>query len=132
MGMEELKVGLVSEAAYDVTPERTAKVIGSGTLDVFGTPAMAALVEKICLQMVDPILPEGQTTVGSQIDVHHLAPTPVGDRVRLRAEIVSVEKNMIDFDVNIWDSVELVGTARHQRVILNVDRFLKRVHAKPP
>jgi predicted thioesterase len=132
MGIEGIKEGVVSEAAYAVTPERTAIRIGSGTLEVFGTPAMVLLVEKICLQMVDPLLPEGQTTVGSQIDIRHLAPTPVGDQVRLRAEIVSIEKNVVTFEVKIWDSVELVGDAKHQRVILDVDRFLNRVHSKPP
>lgn len=101
-------------------------------MEVFGTPAMGVLVEEICLQMVDPLLPEGQTTVGSKIDIRHLAPTPVGDKVKLRAEIVSIEKNVINFEVKVWDSVELVGKAKHQRVILDVERFLKRVHTKPP
>lgn len=132
MDREGLKIGLVREAVEEVTLERSAPRLGSGTLEVLGTPAIALMVEKICREMVDPLLDASQTTVGSLITIHHLAPTPVGDRIRLKAEIVSIEKNVINFEVRIMDSVELIGEANHQRVIIDVDRFLKRIHGKPP
>ncbi|OGO15277.1 MAG: hypothetical protein A2Z14_14600 [Chloroflexi bacterium RBG_16_48_8] len=132
MNIEELRVGLVREAVHEVNLERSAKTLGSGTLEVLGTPAIAVMVEQICREMVDPLLDAGRTTVGSKLNIHHLAPTPVGDVVRLQAKVVSIEINIIDFEIMIWDSIELVGEAVHQRVIIDVDRFLKRIHAKPP
>jgi fluoroacetyl-CoA thioesterase len=130
MNTEQLKVGLVSEATCEVNLERSAITLGSGTLEVLGTPAIAIMVEQICRKMIDPLLGTGQTSVGSRINIRHLAPTPIGDVVRLIAEVISIEKNIIDFEVRIWDSVELVGEVDHQRVIVAVDRFLNRVHGK--
>ena len=125
-----LEVGLFCEMTCEVTPERSAVTLGSGTLEVLGTPAIAIMVEQICRGMVDPLLEEGQTTVGSKLSIRHIAPTPIGDVVRLRAELVSYEKNVIIFEIKIWDSLELVGEVGHQRVIIDVDRFLKRVRDK--
>jgi len=127
---EVLEVGLIKETRSEVTPERSAITLGSGTLDVLGTPAIAIMVEQICRGMVDPLLEDGQTTVGSKLNIRHIAPTPVGDVVRLQAEVISFEKNTIIFEVKIWDSVELVGEVNHHRVIIDVDRFLKRVRIK--
>jgi len=130
--MEEVRVGLVREVVHKVDSERSAITLGSGTLDVLGTPAIAIMVEQICREMIDPLLDAGRTTVGSKLNIHHLAPTPVGDVVRLQARVVAFEKNKIDFEVKLWDSVELVGEVVHQRVIIDVDRFVKRIQAKPP
>lgn len=132
MNREELRIGLVREVVEEVTQERSAPRLGSGTLEVLGTPAIAIMVEQICREIVDPLLDASQTTVGSQITIQHLAPTPVGDKIRLKAEIIFIEKNVIHFEVKIMDSVELIGEASHQRVIIDVDRFLKRIHGKPP
>lgn len=130
--IEVLEVGLVRETTYEVNPERSAITLGSGTLDVLGTPAIAIMVEQVCRGMVDPLLGDGQTTVGSMLNVRHLAPTPIGDVVQLQAEVVSYEKNIIEFKVMIRDSVELVGEVDHHRVIIDTDRFLKRVQNKYP
>jgi fluoroacetyl-CoA thioesterase len=131
LNLDKLKVGLVYVSEFEVNEERSATTIGSGTLEVLGTPAIAVMVEQICRGMVDPLLEANQTTVGTRIDIKHLAPTPIGDVIRLRAEIVSIERNTITFEVKIWDSVELVGEVDHQRVIIDVERFMKRVHSKP-
>ena len=127
---EVLEAGFIKETTCEITPERSAITLGSGTLDVLGTPAIAIMVEQICRGMVDPLLEDGQTTVGSKLNIRHIAPTPVGDVVRLQAEVISFEKNTIIFEVKIWDSVELVGEVNHHRVIIDVDRFLKRVRIK--
>ncbi len=130
--VEKLKVGLVSEATNEVGTEHSAVTLGSGTLEVLGTPAIAIMVEQICRKMIDSLLDADQTSVGSQIDIRHLAPTPIGDVVRFRAEVVSIDRNIIDFEVKIWDSVEPVGEVNHRRVIIDVDRFQKRIESKPP
>ena len=126
--------GMVCEATQKVTPELTASHIGSGSLQVFATPAMCALVEKTCASMVAPQLAEDQTTVGVMLHIHHVAPTPVGSEVRLRAEVLEFQENLIIFKAQIWDEVELVGNAEHHRVVVDEERFLRRVRTKsnPP
>ncbi|HEY43845.1 MAG TPA: thioesterase family protein [Anaerolineae bacterium] len=128
--LSSIKIGLITEATEEVTPELTAPHIGSGSLSVYATPAMAALVEHTCASMISKLLPEGHTSVGVEIHVRHLAPTPVNGVVRIRAEIVAVEKQQISFTAKIFDELELVGEADHRRAVIDVDRFLKRVDAK--
>jgi predicted thioesterase len=125
-----IEVGLKAEATQEVTPELTATHIGSGSLSVYATPAMASLIEHTCASMVSELLPEGQTTVGVEIHLRHLAPTPVNSVVQIRAEVVTVDNNLISFNAQIFDEVELVGEAEHRRAVIEIDRFLKRVDAK--
>jgi predicted thioesterase len=121
---------MVAEATQEVTCELTALHVGSGDLQVYATPAMAALVEQTCTSMVTPLLPNGQTSVGTELHIRHLAPTPMGGMVRIRAEVVAAQNNLITFNARIWDEVELVGEVDHQRVVIEVDRFMRRVDAK--
>ncbi len=130
MQVEGLKVGLVSEAEQEVTPELTAQHIGSGSLRVYATPAMALLIERTCAAAVQPHLPPDQSTVGIEMHLRHLAPTPVGDRVRIRVELVEVQGNRLTFHAELWDSQEKVGQAAHLRAVIEVPRFLRRVEEK--
>jgi predicted thioesterase len=91
---------------------------------------MVALVERTCATLIAPYLPEGQTSVGIEVHVRHLAPTPLGSTVRIRAEITDMEKNLITFQAKIWDETELVGEAEHVRASIDTERFLARVRAK--
>jgi predicted thioesterase len=126
----QIKAGMALEASQIVSPEQSAPNMGSGALSVYATPAMGAFVEQICCQMVDPLLPEGKTTVGVEITIRHLAPTPVGKNVHARVEVVSTEGSLITFQAQLRDDFELIGTVDHRRAIVDVDRFLKRVEAK--
>lgn len=126
----EIIVGLVEEAVLTVTDQMTAKHIGSGSLQVFATPAMVTFVEQTCRRMADERLPSGQATVGIRVDIRHLAPTPLGGQVRLRAEIIDFDGRMIEYQVQLWDETELVGEGRHIRAIIDEARFLKRVQSK--
>lgn len=128
--LPSIEVGLKAKATQEVTPELTATHIGSGSLTVYATPAMASLVEHTCASMIGKLLPEGQTSVGVEIHLRHLAPTPVNNVVEIRAEVVSVDKNLISFSAQIYDEVELVGEAEHLRAVIEEARFLKRVDAK--
>jgi fluoroacetyl-CoA thioesterase len=125
-----IKVGMSLEAEQIVTAERTAPHIGSGTLRVYATPAMGMLIEETCCSLVDPLLPDGKTTVGTEIHLRHLAPTPVGKRVLIHVHITAVDGNAITFEAQLRDEFEPIGTAQHQRVVVDIDRFMKRVLAK--
>ena len=130
MTIAGMRVGDLTEASLEVTPEAVAAHLGSGSVRVFATPAMALLVERTCRSLVEPHLPSGQSTVGIEICVRHLAPTPLGRTVRIRAEIAGIEGRAVDFRAELWDEAEKVGEADHRRIIIDLDRFLKRVEAK--
>jgi fluoroacetyl-CoA thioesterase len=123
-------VGDTVEAVQDVTLDRTASHIGSGDLRVYATPAMALFVERTCREWVEATLAPGQTTVGVEICVRHLAPTPLGSSVRVRIELVEVDGPRLAFRAELWDATERVGEVDHRRRIVDVERFLRRVEAK--
>ena len=126
----EIHVGDIAEDSQEVTAERIASHIGSGALRVYASPAMALFVEQTCRRLMEAHLPDGKTTVGVELRLRHLAPTPLGATVRIRAEVAGVEGEAVDFKAEIWDQQELVGEAEHRRRVIDVDRFLRRVEAK--
>jgi fluoroacetyl-CoA thioesterase len=128
--MQELAPGLVGEVETVVTEADTADRWGSGLVPVLGTPALVGLMEGAAVQALANHLPPGQTSVGGRIDVRHLAPTPVGMRVRTRAELLEVEGRRLEFHVEAWDEVEQIGEAMHERFVVDVERFVARAKAK--
>ena len=126
----ELKIGIRGKAETVVTEENTAKSAGSGNLQVFGTPYMIALMEKAACEAVSPYLDEGCTTVGTQLNVAHLAATPLGDRVTAEVELVEIDRRRLCFKVTARDSVDLIGEGTHERFIIQADRFLEKANAK--
>lgn len=130
MAITQEHVGMSRERQQVVTKERTAVHIGSGSLGVYATPAMLAFVEVTSREFLDELLEDTQTTVGKAVTLKHLAPTPEGEQVNVRVEIVSVEGNIVQLSAELWDKVEKVGEAVHTRAVIDVDRFLKRVNAK--
>jgi fluoroacetyl-CoA thioesterase len=130
MTLEGLELGMASESSLTVDEGRTAAHLGSGTLRVFATPSMVALIEDVCRRMVEPYLAAGESTVGVSLKVRHLAPTPMGQTVRCRAEVAAVEGVVITFRAEIWDPTEKIGEAEHKRAVIEVERFLRRVEAK--
>ena len=130
MMLDGLRPGQVEEATQRVTENLTAAHLGSGTLRVLATPAMVLFIEEICRKMVEPHLAAGESTVGVSLKVRHLAPTPMGQTVRCRAEVVAVEAGVITFRADVWDQAEKIGEAEHKRAVIDVDRFLRRVEAK--
>ena len=130
--MNELFPGLIGDLEQIITDEDTASRWGSGLVPVFSTPALVGLMEGAAVAALDGHLAVGQTSVGGRIDVHHLAATPVGMRVRARAELTAVEGRKLVFMIRAWDEVELIGEAEHERYVVDETRFLKRVQAKIP
>jgi predicted thioesterase len=134
-----IQVGMSHEKNYIVEEENLAIQIGSGSARVLATPWMIAFMERTSHQMIAACLPEGWSSVGVMVNVRHLAPSPLGSAVRVRAEVLEVQKNKVLLRVQAWDRKklangaiqdELIGAGEHERAIIEVTRFLKRVTAK--
>jgi fluoroacetyl-CoA thioesterase len=125
-----LQPGLVGEASITVTDTMTAAALGSGNVDAFSTPALIALLEAAAIDALGDRLPEGQTTVGTMLNVRHLAATPVGMAVTARATLKEIDGRRLVFDVEAWDAVERVGEGTHERFIVTRARFEERVRGK--
>ncbi len=115
---------------YCVTDGMTAAAMKSGELAVLATPYLAALMEDVACSCVKPYLEKGTTSVGTRIDVRHLAATPVGMNVKVTAELIAVDGRRLTFSITAWDAVEVIGQAQHERFIVDSARFLKKVAAK--
>ncbi len=125
-----LEIGLVGEATLRVERAQLASVVGSGSLDVFATPALIALMERVACQAVAGHLRDGQTTVGTRIDVRHLAPTPLGMMITARAELIEVDGRKLVFHVEAFDPTEKVGEGTHERAVVDEARLVARATAK--
>lgn len=125
-----LTPGLIGEAQTQVTMENTAAAVGSGGITVFSTPMMVALMENAALRAVQPYLAEGESTVGTIVNIKHLAATPVGMKVRAVARLEAVEGRRLVFTVEAFDDKEKIGEGAHERYVIAVERFLERVRQK--
>ena len=125
-------IGTKCRLEQTVTEELTAATVGSGALPVFGTPYMIALMENASLTLLQSFLDAEQGSVGVHLDVKHTAPTPVGMKVIVEAEVTAVSENgkMVDFAVNAWDEKGPIGTGTHTRAIIHNERFLAKCNAK--
>lgn len=122
--------GLRGEAAEEVTAENTALRYGSGSVEVYATPAVVALVERAAIAAIAPYMAAGETTVGTRVEVRHLAATPVGMQVRAMAELVEVEGRRLLFRVEVYDEAEKVAEGSHERFLVEEERFLRKAFAK--
>jgi fluoroacetyl-CoA thioesterase len=128
--MEEIKIGLTGEASEIVKLELTAAFWGSGLVASYSTPAMVALMENAAFNATKPLLPETQTTVGTEVNIKHLAATPLGMTVRARAELLQIEGRKLLFKVEVWDDAEKIGEGTHGRFIVDLERFNQRFNEK--
>lgn len=123
--------GLVNEINIIVQESETARASGGETLPpVLSTPRMIGYLERTAHLGVLPYLKEGQTTVGTVVNVKHLAATPVGMAVRFRAELTALEGRRLLFKVEAWDAVEKIAEGEHERFIIDTARFDKRLAEK--
>ncbi len=125
-----LRAGLVGKAETRVSKDNTALKYGSGSIDVFATPAMIGLMEKAAIMAVDSLLPEGFATVGTKIEVRHLAATPVGMNITAKAELLEIDNKKLKFNVLAYDDLEKIGEGIHFRYIINLEEFIKRNESK--
>ena len=126
----KLETGILGEQSVPVTEANTAKTMGSGTLDVFATPALVALAEKTCWQSIAPALEEGSGTVGTKLELEHTAPTPLGMTVTCHSELIAVEGRKLTFRVQLEDEKGPVGGGNHERFVINEAKFAAKAAAK--
>jgi len=127
---ELIHPGMTREDTFLVEEKYLAPHVGSGSLRVLATPWLIGFMEATAHRLLTCCLPEGQSSVGVRVDMRHLAPTPLGDTVRIQAQVLTIAGNLVDFSVRAWDSRELIGECQHQRAVIDVARFLKRVALK--
>jgi predicted thioesterase len=128
--MSSIRIGLRAELEITVTEEKTAAAIGSGLVPAFATPVMVELFEMAAVQALSGHLDGDDTTVGTWIEVSHLAATPIGERVRLEAELVGIDGRKLTFDLHAYDEHEPIGQGRHHRMIVSSERFGAKLRAK--
>ncbi len=121
-----IEVGTVNERRWTVGCEHLASAFGSGLVDVLATPVLVGFCEECARSMIDPELPAGQLTVGTSIQLDHVAATPPGLQITVRAELVEIDRRRLRFAVEAHDDVELIGCGSHERFIIDVDRFAWR------
>ncbi len=125
-----METGIKNKKELIVTDELTAAKMGSGLAPVYATPCMIALIEGTAAESVEPFLEEGQGTVGTKVEVSHLAATPIGMKVRCETELVGIDRKKLVFEASVYDESGLVGKGRHERFIIDNDRFMANVQAK--
>ena len=125
------KPGATHEITWTVTADKTADAMGNRGVKVFATPWLIGMLEDVCGDMIQPHLPPGATTVGTMVEMRHLAATPVGMSVRARGTLLETDGRRFLFSVEAWDAKDKVAEGRHERfVVANLDRFLERALKK--
>lgn len=129
--MKPIPPGATGAFTLVVKPEHLANQFKDSMLPpVLATPVMIMMMENAALNAMKAYLEPGESAVGSQIDIRHLAPTPVGMRVTAEAEVTHAEGRRVTFKVRASDKVEEIGTGTHERMVIDLGRFLKRLNAK--
>ncbi|MBE6979415.1 MAG: dihydrolipoamide acyltransferase [Ruminococcaceae bacterium] len=126
----EITVGMKAEVTTLVEREDTAKEVGSGSLLVYATPCMVALMEGAACEAIEEALGEDKTTVGIELNIQHTSATPVGLEVRAEAEVTAVDGKIITFSVKAFDEAGEIGKGTHKRAIVPVQKFLEKAYAK--
>ena len=126
----DIRPGLTGSAELTVGEEHTAPSIGSGKVRVLATPVMINLIEAAALAAIEHLLPAGYQSLGTLLNVRHLAATPVGMRMRAHATVTAVQGRTISFQVSAHDERELIGEGVHERVVVKVAKFDQRVQRK--
>ena len=121
-----LSIGIKQTIQSSVTSEHTAKTIQSGGLDVLATPALIGLMEKCAWKSVLPFMEDRHDTVGTEITMKHLAPTPIGDLVTCDSELVEINGRELTFKITAHDRNNKIGEAIHKRFIIQIDKFIKK------
>ena len=125
-----LELGTKATYSTIVDSNNTAKAMGSGSLEVFATPSMVAIMEKASTIALEPYLESGSTTVGTNMNVAHTSATPVGIKVTAEATVTNVNGREITFDVKAFDEVGLIGEGTHKRFIVYAEKFQSKANAK--
>ena len=126
----EITVGMKGTAQSCVEREDTAAEVGSGSLLVYATPCMVALMEGAACEAISAALPEDKTSVGIELQIKHVSATPVGMDVRAEAEVTAVEGSIITFQITAYDEAGVIGEGTHKRAVLTAQKFLDKTYGK--
>ncbi len=122
-----VKLGQKFNKRIEVLPTMSASALGSGDMEVFATPAMVALMENVAMECVASELEDGDTTVGIAIETTHIKATAIGKCVEAMAEVVAIDGRKISFAIEAWDEGGFIGVAKHDRFIVNKEKFLSKL-----
>ncbi len=128
--MHKLVIGYKNTSELIVEEKHTAAAFGSGSIFVFSTPMMIGLMENAALKCAEKGLDSGYSTVGMSVDIVHIAATPMGQKVKAIAEIVGIEGKKLTFKIEAYDEMEKIGEGKHERYIINVEKFINKVEEK--
>ena len=126
----DIKIGTTYTADVVVTKENVARSLGSGLIDVFATPSMITLMEWAATKCIEPHLGEGQSSVGTAVNVSHSSATPIGMRVTATATVTAVDRRRVDFDVIASDECGEIGRGTHSRFVIDMEPFMAKTNAK--
>ena len=125
-----LQTGLITELEWIVKEEDSAKVVGSGSVMVLSTPKLIALMENAAMNAVSNHLEDGTGTVGIKISAEHIAATPLGMKVKVKAVLTSIENRKLVFELEAFDEFEKIAFGTHERFIIHEEKFMAKVNAK--
>ncbi len=128
--MDNLHIGIKGHEETLVTEDLLARNVGSGLVKVYATAMMIALIEKAAVYSVEPFLEPGQGTVGIHVDVSHCSATPLGMKVRAETELIGIDRRRLIFKVAAYDERGLIGEGRHERFIIDNERFQAKADTK--
>ena len=125
-----VSIGLKGTATVKASELNSAKTMGSGSLDVFATPSMVALMEKSAVNTIADYLEEGETTVGTLVNITHISATPLGMNITAEAEVIEVNGRELVFNVVASDDAGVIGKGTHKRFIVNAEKFMSKTNSK--
>lgn len=125
--MKAIKTGISAQSQAIVNEKNTAQAIGSGSLEVFATPAMIALMENAATKCVTNYLDEGQTTVGTNINVAHIKASAPGDNIVATAKLIAIDGRKLTFEVEAQDNSGTIGKGTHERFIVDSEKFMSKL-----
>lgn len=128
--MKEIKIGAEHSVSLTVGAEHTAKAVGSGSLPVFATPCMIALMEEAAAACAAPFMDAGETTVGTMMNVSHISATPESLTVTAAAKLIEADGRRLVFEVTAVDEIGVIGQGTHERFVVNSEKFMKKTLAK--
>ena len=127
---ELIQPGMANQGTFFVREENLAIHVGSGSSPVLATPWMIVFMERLAHQLLENYLPGDYSSVGVHVDVRHVSPTPIGEDVRVHAEVREVDGMRVKFYIQAWDEHGQIGDGEHERVVIDVTRFMKKVESK--
>ena len=125
-----MEIGITGKKEFVIGQDDTAKVMGSGNLDVYATPAMIAHMENVAANSIEAYLEKGQSSVGTFINVKHLAAVKPGAVVTVESKLIDIDRKKMSFEIKAYDKAGVIGEGSHQRFIIDAEKFMEKVEER--